>query len=225
MTPATMIAFDGMEQPVTEWALDYGIAPAVIIARLERGLPVEEAITKPMVAARGQKLTGEHIDNYVASQRRVWWRDRRKARRAASSPSANARRHTYNNETLTARQWSERTGIPADIIAGRLRKGWPVERALTEPASSRLGTVRCNSRLYTFDGKTMTLTQWANELGIRPPTLLRRLKKWPIEEAFTLPVDERKGRRRAGVGRNSVESQGTGGHPFAQESAKLEISE
>jgi len=265
MTPATTLTFDGIKQAITEWALDYGIAPAVIIARLERGLPVEEAITRPMVTARGQKLTGKHLDRYIFGQRTAWLRDRRmviravekasrsaarqavhdaeKAARAAERkpvrkaariakpaqlttpyPSpANARRYTFNGETLTVRQWSERTGIPATIIANRLRKGWSIERALTEPAGSRRGTVRCDSRLYTFDGKTMTLTQWATELGIRPHTLLKRLKNWSIEDAFTIPVDERKGRGR-GVGRNSGESVRTGGPSFAQDRAKLEIS-
>lgn len=52
----TELTFDGTTQPISEWALDYGITPAVIIARLERGLSIEEAITKPMVVARGQRL-------------------------------------------------------------------------------------------------------------------------------------------------------------------------
>ena len=42
---------------------------------------------------------------------------------------------TFNGETLTMAQWSRRTNIRKDVIAGRLRYGWSVERALTTPAS------------------------------------------------------------------------------------------
>ncbi|WP_311028215.1 hypothetical protein [Mesorhizobium koreense] len=241
MTPATMIAFDGIEQPVTEWALDYGIAPAVIIARLERGMPVAEAITKPMVAARGQKLSGEHIDSYVASQRRVWWRDRRKVRQAVGKarrdsaraaerrvsrpkkpyrPPTKVRLYAFNGKTMTIGQWADEMDISISTLTKRFANGWPVERALTEET-----TADAKAKRHTFNGETLTLRQWSERTGLASSVIDTRLRKgWPMERALTAPVDERM-RRRRGVGRNLAESQGTGGHPFAQESAKLEISE
>jgi hypothetical protein len=39
---------------------------------------------------------------------------------------------TYKGETLTMAEWSRRTGLSADALRGRIRKGWSVERALTE---------------------------------------------------------------------------------------------
>lgn len=42
---------------------------------------------------------------------------------------------TYKNETKTASEWSEITGIACNVIANRIaRYNWSVERALTEPA-------------------------------------------------------------------------------------------
>ena len=44
---------------------------------------------------------------------------------------------TYNGQTLTAAQWSRIVSIDGSIICGRIRSGWSVERALTEPVSKR----------------------------------------------------------------------------------------
>lgn len=38
---------------------------------------------------------------------------------------------------LTVRGWSERTGIPANIIYVRLSRGWTLERAVGTPVRPR----------------------------------------------------------------------------------------
>ena len=38
---------------------------------------------------------------------------------------------------LTFRGWSERTGIPANIISNRLNRGWTPERAVNTPVRPR----------------------------------------------------------------------------------------
>jgi len=40
---------------------------------------------------------------------------------------------TFGDETLCLSDWATRLGIAPDTIDGRLRRGWPVERAVTEP--------------------------------------------------------------------------------------------
>ena len=40
---------------------------------------------------------------------------------------------TFNGKTQTLTDWSIETGINRTTISGRLRKGWTIERALTEP--------------------------------------------------------------------------------------------
>ena len=44
--------------------------------------------------------------------------------------------------------------------------------------------------LVTFEGMTLTVTQWEEHLGFRRDTLRQRLFKlnWPVEKAFTTPV-------------------------------------
>jgi len=49
---------------------------------------------------------------------------------------------------------------------------------------------RRSNRLITFDGKTQTMTEWAEELSISYCTLKDRINKlhWPIERALVEPV-------------------------------------
>lgn len=49
---------------------------------------------------------------------------------------------------------------------------------------------RCNNHVISFDGKTMTLSQWARAIGIHPKTLSRRIvdKGWSVEKALTTPL-------------------------------------
>lgn len=53
---------------------------------------------------------------------------------------------------------------------------------------------RCNNHIITFQGKTMTLSLWANSIGIPVKTLSRRIvdKKWSIERALTTPLQTSK---------------------------------
>jgi hypothetical protein len=42
---------------------------------------------------------------------------------------------TFNGETKTVREWAETHGRSAAAVAGRLRRGWDMERALSTPES------------------------------------------------------------------------------------------
>jgi hypothetical protein len=60
------------------------------------------------------------------------------------------------------------------------------------------GRNRCNNRLIKFGGRTQPLVDWAEETGLKPGTIARRLDSgWPVERALTAPLDPRVLRRRA----------------------------
>jgi hypothetical protein len=43
------------------------------------------------------------------------------------------------------------------------------------------------TRLYTFDGKTMCIADWAREVGISPQSMQKRLNKgWELSRAFAI---------------------------------------
>lgn len=67
-----------------------------------------------------------------------------------------------------------------------------------EPSNCRWATQKeqCNNRrsnhMITYDNRTMTLTQWSEELGINRGTLDTRINRyhWSVEKAFTEPVKQ-----------------------------------
>jgi len=75
-------------------------------------------------------LTLDRIDNdgdYTPEN--VRWRTPKEQ----SANKAFNRRITFRGETLTLAQWAERLGMTGPSLAKRFKKGWPIERALTQP--------------------------------------------------------------------------------------------
>lgn len=72
-----------------------------------------------------------------------------------------------------------------------------------EPSNCRWATYyeqsvnRRNSRFISFQGKTLTLSQWASELGMSQGCLSQRInkRKWSVEKALTTPKEARKPRK------------------------------
>lgn len=44
-----------------------------------------------------------------------------------------AKTYSFKDQTLTLTQWSELTGIGKPTLINRLRKGWTIEKTLTQP--------------------------------------------------------------------------------------------
>ena len=82
-------------------------------------------------------------------------------------------------------------------IAHGFQEGLTIDRKKNEgsycPENCRWVTMkeqqnnRSNNRMVTYNGKTQTLSQWADELGIPYRKLLKRLNEhgWSIERAFS----------------------------------------
>jgi hypothetical protein len=124
MTRDDLLTYGGITQPITEWALDYGILPETILMRLNRGMTVAKAITKPMRARPGDKLP---------------------------EPASRPTTLIYDGRTLTYAQWAELTGLKSGTIRHRIACGWTAEAALSQPrqlelshSSQRLRTTHSN---------------------------------------------------------------------------------
>lgn len=61
------------------------------------------------------------------------------------------------------------------------------------------------NHLLTYKGRTLTITQWAEECGLKPVTLSHRINysHWPVEKALTTPL-------------RHLSSQSLGGKPSAR---------
>jgi len=44
-----------------------------------------------------------------------------------------------------------------------------------------------NNRMFTTDGKTQCMADWAKEIGICTASMIERLDKWPLKRALTEP--------------------------------------
>lgn len=106
-----LVTANGETLPLWAWVERTGMAYVTILSRLKRGWTPERAMTEPL-SDRGQ-------DN---------------------GPRADAELFTHNGETLTLRDWSKRLGIGKGTLWTRIKKGWPIEKALSTPTDGEVLT-------------------------------------------------------------------------------------
>ena len=89
----------------------------------------------------------------------------------------------FRGEAHTQAEWARILGIGPTTICTRLKRGWPLEKAL-EPTHGRHDPKRSRS-ILTFRGETHTQAGWARILGVTRATICTRLKRgWPLERVL-----------------------------------------
>ena len=89
---------------------------------------------------------------------------------------------SHGGETLSLREWAEKLGLNISTLSWRLRV-WPLEKALSPGLFQRGRKKLPVPTELTFDGRTMSLDAWAEEIGFSVDGLLRRIRRGcPIEE-------------------------------------------
>lgn len=96
---------------------------------------------------------------------------------------------TYKGESLCISEWAERTQISWEVIDGRLKRGWSIEKALHLPVTCRVHQKeRSNALKFTLNGVTKSLVRWARDSGISEALLRARLKQgWDFGRALLTP--------------------------------------
>ena len=84
---------------------------------------------------------------------------------------------THEGTTHTLSEWGDITGIDNAVLQNRLKSGWTIERALTEPQRHTI--------YLEYHGIRKRLTEWAKDIGIHRSVLFRRKAKgWTDEEVI-----------------------------------------
>jgi hypothetical protein len=144
---------------------------------------------------------------------------------------------THDGVTQSVNEWALDYGIPAELIRTRLRRGWPVDRAITEtmpfvPGAKLADDCPAKGRAFGANkvlehgGLALTLEQWAERQGMTYAALAFRLRNgWPIHQALTTPPRRSPSKRRPGVVSNFATFAGTGGGSTAEERPEITFSE
>lgn len=101
---------------------------------------------------------------------------------------------SWRKDFLNFYEWAINNGYKDDLTIDRINVNGNYE-----PDNCKWSTPkeqannRTNNHSITYDGKTLTIAQWADLLGINSYILYQRIvkRRWTIERAFTTPVKER----------------------------------
>ncbi len=118
------------------------------------------------------------------------------AKARCENPSHKQYRHYGGRGISMAKEWSESFASFIAYVGLRPTEEhsidrWPNNDGNYEPGNVRWTTTDQQNRnkrsnhWIEFGGKRQTVTDWAKELGIKEPSLIRRLKIHPVELALT----------------------------------------
>lgn len=92
-------------------------------------------------------------------------------------------------ETRTIAEWAREKNISADLLWSRICDlNWEPEKAISTPVREMKNNP--GAVLFSYNGKTQSVGDWAKEYGLCYSTLVFRIFNcgWPIERALETPV-------------------------------------
>lgn len=102
-------------------------------------------------------------------------------------------------------EWTEFEPFKAWAVSRGYNEGLTIDRIDNDKGYSpencrwvtmaKQGINRRTNRIIEFNGRTQTLKEWAEEIGVDINTLRKRLINWPIERALTEKANESYSRR------------------------------
>ena len=99
----------------------------------------------------------------------------------------------YEGREWTIKELSEFTGINANTIAGRVGRGWSIERLVTQPLAHKSAYDPIE-----IDGEIKSLIEWCRTLELKPGTVYARINYMNLspKEALLFKGDKRKRRKK-----------------------------
>ena len=183
------ITYNGETLCISEWARRLGCTDWALRARINNGWDVHRAFTQPFRKHKGWKLNSTPLDV-------------RKASRDFSRRYTHLRRPgddlTFEDWCVICRNYDNKCvycGLKKKLTVDHvvpLSKGGAHTASNVVPACSTCnaskGARLKKDALYTFNGETLVLFEWAKRLGKDIQQLQYRLNHgWPVTKAFTEP--------------------------------------
>lgn len=93
----------------------------------------------------------------------------------------------YGGRMVSLSELAKITGVPYDVLHGRLNNGMPLEEAI------KSAPLRVRRHTLAYAGVTKSLVEWAKLTGIGEDALRSRIikSKWTAERALTTPPEGR----------------------------------
>ena len=171
-----LLTMAGKTQTIRQWADEFGIRYETLRQRVMRGNMdgIDYQLESKAQAKRGQgagtkdlqKLADEHGLPYATVLNRYYkgWRGEALVRPVTKHLI------TYRGQTRTLREWANHLGIPyARVLARYKRHPDQLHKVFNRGLLNSSGPTEFTDyrkHLITYQGKTQTVSEWADELGL-----------------------------------------------------------
>lgn len=176
--------------------------------RLRKGMPLEEAITKPNFKPKKHLVDGKYLTTREITKKYNIKRETFEARirlygmssqDAATFQSNESKRHKPSpkrkfydifGEQMSLVDIEKKYGIKGSVFRKRLKTGWDLEKALTVKTQGR---AYVPPKIFEIDGEKYSISQLAKKYSIKAATIRKRIHDgMSIEEAINKPIDDKK---------------------------------
>ena len=138
-----LVTFNGVSLTITDWSRKTGIPLAALFARFAKGWSPERCLTQlpkklPPIEFAGESLSiqewATRVGINVATlhyRLRIGWSVEKTMTTPRIYEPSEDNILTLDGKTMSVAEWSALKGLKAGTVRARLKRGWPVERALS----------------------------------------------------------------------------------------------
>ena len=189
------IEYNGKNLSLTDWEQETGISRHILSYRLNAGWSVEDIFNTPSISDSYDKNKNNHkrlYDIWISMKQRCQNKNNPKYKNYGAKGICVC--EEWKNNFQAFKQWAKENGYEKDLTIERknINKDYCPENC-TWISLKEQSKNRSNNHQITYNGKTMILQDWANEVGISSATIRKRLKSgWTIEDALFTPIGMKK---------------------------------
>ena len=189
---AIKIEYNGKNLSLTDWEKETGISRHILSYRLNAGWTVEDIFNTPSTSAFYNKDNHERLHNIWMSMKQRCYDKNNSKYKNYGAKGINIYEE-WKNDFHSFEKWALENGYEKHLTIERrnIDKGYCPENCtwITLEAQAKN---RSNNHKITYNGKTMILQDWANEVGIAASTIRKRLKSgWTVEDALYTPIGKK----------------------------------